>query len=190
MGGSEDPAFDEAFTVAYELHQKGVSGDEQAVVLAMDKFRDLYAAYPERVEALAFLGSSCTLRARDVVFYRKMDYLREGFEAMDLAVERAGPSLWPRLIRGINGYQLPKVFGRRETAREDFGYLTDRLARQADSEPPKLVELIWFHAGKFAYQERDSRSLEWLERALESSVGVVPREDLEEALRLAKRRFG
>lgn len=189
---TEGSTFDHAFAEAYAAFAKGVDGDEDAVIRSIRAFQSLFERYPNRWEAFAFYGSACTLRARDVVFFKKMDYVQEGFGAMDKAVAEAPNCSWTRLVRAINSYQVPGFFKRRDLAREDFGFLVRELSATAPSVPlaSTLRQLTFYHAGRFAYEERDPRAVEWLRIAGGIKDGPIPVEDLDQALQQAVKRFG
>jgi len=184
--------FDRAFTEAYSAFAKGVDGDEGSVVRSIEAFEKLFEAYPYRWEAYAFYGSACTLRARDVALVKKMDYVRKGFGAMDEAVRQAPNCYWTRLVRAINSYQVPGFFQRRNLAREDFDFLTREIP-SSDPDVPlaeTLLQLTYFHAGRFAYEERDPRALHWLNEAAAIEEGPIPGSELDQALQRARKRFG
>lgn len=184
--------FDRAFAEAYAAFAEGVDGDEDSVVRSIKAFEKLFEAYPDRWEAYAFYGSACTLRARDVALVKKMDYVREGFGAMDEAVRQAPNCYWTRLVRAINSYQVPGFFKRRDLARKDFDFLTRKIPASDPDVPlaETLLQLTYFHAGRFAYEERDPRALHWLAEAAAIEEGPIPGSEVDQALQKARKRFG
>ncbi len=188
---SPSPSFDQEFADAYSVFVDGVEGDEDAVVRAIRAFRGLFERHPNRWEAYAFYGSACTLRARDVIFFKKMDYVREGFGAMDKAVQQAPDCSWTRLVRAINSYQVPRFLDRRDLAREDFDFLIQEVPSTSAKLPlaETLQQLTFYHAGLFAYEEHDARAIDWLRVAAGIENGPIPKRDLDQALQRAMKRF-
>jgi len=178
----DDPVVREEFQKALHLHQMGVDGDEKAVVQAMSLLGDLHKEYPNDSLILAFLGSACTLRARDAIFYQKMGYLREGLQAIDRAVEMDPENPNVRVVRAVNSYQLPSVFGRRSVAREDFEQLILWADKDPDSFGEDLLRFTYYHAGLFASRESNSQAKQLFYRALEVPSQSVSDQEIERAL--------
>lgn len=180
---SEDPVVEEQFAVALELHQKGVEGDEDAVVEAQQILEQLLEREPTNARVQAFLGNLYALRARDAIFYKKMGWLRKGEETLDGAVAAAPDDPSVRSVRAINSFKLPRIFGRRDLAEEDFGLLMDWAENDPSRFSDDLRRFVLYHAGQF-YGERDeARGRELLEKARSVPGGSVSDEEIEEQLR-------
>lgn len=172
----------EQFQKALDFHQKGVAGDSSAVVQALGLLGKLHDEYPEDSLILAFWGSASTLRARDAIFYRKMGYLREGLEAIDRAVDMDPENPNVRVVRAVNSYQLPGMFGRRSVAREDFEILLQWAEKNPDVFGEDLLRFTYYHAGLFASRERNSRAKDYLNQALEVPSQSVSDQEIERAI--------
>ena len=170
------------FEKGLELHQDGVAGDEEAVREAQDIFEDLHARHPEDARILAFLGNLYTLRARDAVFFRKMDWLKKGLSTLDEAVGMRPEDPHVRSVRAINSYRLPGIFGRRDVASEDFGLLLDWTEEHPDRFDDGLLRFVYFHAGKFKADRNERHARELFELALSVPAKSVSDDAIREAL--------
>ncbi|MGE9289964.1 MAG: tetratricopeptide repeat protein, partial [Puniceicoccales bacterium] len=147
---SDDPEVREQFARGLDLHQEGVAGDEDAVVEAQEIMEELLAANPDDARVQVFLGNLYVLRARDAVFYKKMDWLKKGVAVLDEAVAAAPEDPDVRSVRAINSYQLPRIFGRRDIAEEDFEVLVNWAETDPDRYSDSLLRFVYYHAGIFA----------------------------------------
>lgn len=182
---------DNLFKSAVEAHERGVEGDTDAVARALVLFERILEEDPEHAEALAFFGSACTLKARDVSIFERMEWVRRGTGAMDRAVEMAPRHIGVRAVRAINSYQLPAFLGRRPIADEDFATLRRWTEERAGDFEPGLLRYVLFHAGVHAYQRRDSSSVSLLTRALTLTPdSSIPDEQIREMKSRAEKRFG
>lgn len=126
---------------AIELHNAGRAGDTAATQQAIDVFTALMAADPSNVEAIAYLGSSYALSARDSkAVVDKIRYTNRGLRFLDQAVAAAPNDFTVRMIRGNVTASLPAMFGRDATTVEDFMALDQMFsAAQVPSMAPPMV---------------------------------------------------
>ena len=109
---------------------------------------------PDNTLLLAYLGSTYTLRSRDLFFGpSKYHYLKEGVKTMDAAVDKAPTNAAVRFVRAVNNINLPAFCNRRDIARTDFQTLLKQLTGPT---PPDLdletKQAIYYYAGLSFYQ--------------------------------------
>ncbi len=172
----------ELFREGLALHQEGVGGDEEAVVRAQEIFEALRADYPEDARVLAFLGNIYTLRARDAVFYRKMDWLEKGLATIDRAVALEPEDPHVRSVRAVNSYRLPRIFGRRDVAGEDFAVLLEWAEEDPERFSPDLLRFVYFHAGRYEARSDEARARHLYELALSVPAESVSESEIRKAL--------
>jgi len=175
---TQDLQAQERFESALELHQLGVDGDEEAVIAAQEILEELLERNPDDARVKAFLGNLYVLRARDAIFYRKMKWLRKGESTLDGAVAAAPEDPSVRSVRAVNSYMLPRIFGRRDLAEEDFGLLISWAQNDPDRFDDDLLRFVYFHAGCF-YGKRDGeKGLALLESALATPGSSVSEDQI------------
>ncbi|WP_160116650.1 hypothetical protein [Pseudovibrio ascidiaceicola] len=125
------------FESAKSLHDKAREGDEEAAEQAVDAFTSLVKAEPKNALALAYLGSSYAISAREAsVVTNKIRYTNRGLRYLDQAIVLAPQNFVVRLIRANVTSNLPSMFGRGDTALEDM-LLLDQLYSAAPT--PRLA---------------------------------------------------
>ena len=165
-----------------DLHQKGVAGDENAVVEAQEIFEQILEEYPEDARVQAFLGNAYAMRARDAIFYKKMDWLKKGLQTLDSAVDSEPEDPHVRSVRAINSYQLPRIFGRRDVAEEDFQVLLEWAKNDPDRYTDGLLRLVYFHAGMFTSRQDEEKARTLYRKALGVPSDSVSEAEIKEAL--------
>ena len=170
------------FWKGLELHQEGVGGDEKAVLRAQKIFEALQADYPKDARVLAFLGNVYALRARDAIFYRKMDWLNKGLETIDQAVALEPEDPHVRSVRAVNSYRLPRIFGRRDVAEEDFAVLLEWAEEDPERFSPDLLRFVYFHAGQYEARSDEARARSLYELALAVPAESVSENEIRKAL--------
>ena len=144
----------------------------------------------ERAPYLALLGSARTIQARDAIFYKKMDFLKDAEKLLDRAVELDSENPQVLLIRAITSYKLPRIFGRRDVAEADFATLIKQIESTPEAIEPFLRKTIYFHAGTFLLDEKEPKSLTLLRKAQETeSEMFIYETELQEALQIAVKKF-
>lgn len=88
------------------------------------RFKSRLEADPGDHLAKVNLGSAYTLRSAETFWGpKKLEYLKMGGRLMDEAVTAAPKDPRVRFLRAANAYRVPKRFGRRAMAIEDFTIL-------------------------------------------------------------------
>lgn len=172
----------ERFHHGLDLHQKAVSGDEEAVDEAMVLFEGLREDFPEDARVRAFLGNVYALKARDAVFFRKTGWLKRAFATIDSAVEQSPEDPHVRTVRAVNSYQIPGFLGRRDFAEEDFSVLLEWARTDPDRFTNGLLKFVYFHAGRFYAGEDERRGRRLLNKALELPDASVSEEEVQKEL--------
>ncbi|MBO9463664.1 hypothetical protein J7443_00335 [Tropicibacter sp. R15_0] len=143
-----------ALESAIALHDAGRAGDKAATEQAVAAFLDLMKAEPGNAMAVAYLGSSYAITARDSRSVTdKVRFTNRGLRFLDQAVNMAPDDFTVRLIRASVAGNLPAMFGRSETAIED-GLALDKIfsAAQAPSMAPHMVGIYDMLADQAADQ--------------------------------------
>ena len=118
-----------------ELYRRGLGGDKDAVNQCIERLETVLAADPKNQLARVYLGSSYTLRSRDLGFGpRKLQALHRGLALMDEAVLAAPEMPKLRLVRALTTSSLPVFLGHRAETRKDF----QLLVQTARSSPDKF----------------------------------------------------
>jgi hypothetical protein len=149
-----DPFSDPLIKQVQGRHEKGVLGDAKEVKALMTDLEKWTKEQPDNTLLLAYLGSTYTLRSRDLFFGpNKYHYLKEGVNTMDAAVEKTPGNTAVRFVRAVNNINLPAFCNRRDVARTDFQVLLKQLTGPA---PPELdlatKQAIYYYAGLSFYQ--------------------------------------
>jgi len=123
-----DPFSDPLIKQVQARHEKAVNGDTketQALTTDLEKWTK---EQPDNHLLQAYLGSVYTLDSRDAwPGPGKLTYLRNGGKELDAAVAAAPDNPAVRFIRAIDYFELPSIFGKRQTARDDFRILVDQV---------------------------------------------------------------
>jgi hypothetical protein len=146
-----DPFSDPLIKSIQARHDKAVAGDKketQALTADLEKWTKLH---PDNHLLQAYLGSVYTLDSRDAwPGPGKLTYLQNGGKELDAAVLAAPNNPAVRFIRAIDYFELPAIFGKRQTARDDFV----ALLKEVDGEikTPYVLntetqQAIYYYAG-------------------------------------------
>ena len=118
---------------AIALHHEGRDGNTKAVAEAITLFKQIIKAEPQNAKAIAYLGSSYAITARDSKeVVDKVRYTNRGLRFLDQGVTLAPNDFAVRVIRANVANNLPELFGRQATAIED-GLVLDRMFSAAQS---------------------------------------------------------
>ncbi len=133
------------------LYARGLAGDSAAVNECIAALEKRLAAKPDDQLARVYLGSSYTLRSRDLsIGPAKLSALRKGIALMDEAAIGAPDNANVQLTRAVTNEALPVFLGRRKVAREQL----DRLVAEVEKDPTKLTpadrQLLYLNAGEAA----------------------------------------
>ncbi len=147
-GSFANDGFFGAIEPARVLHDRGVDGDKQAVIQCIEKLQLMLERSPENHLAKVYLGSAYTLRSRDLFpGPKKLSMLTEGGRLMDEAVAAAPDNIRVRLVRAVNYYKLPAIFGKRELARSELVQLIDMVEELNHDLDPVEVQGIYYFGG-------------------------------------------
>ena len=146
-----DPFSDPLIKSVQARHDKAVAGDKketQALTTDLEKWTK---EQPNNHLLQAYLGSVYTLDSRDAwPGPGKLTYLQNGGKELDAAVLAAPNNPAVRFIRAIDYFELPAIFGKRQTARDDFV----ALLKEVDGEikTPYVLntetqQAIYYYAG-------------------------------------------
>lgn len=152
-----DPFDDPEIKKIRERHMKGVEGDKEAVIALVKDLEKWTIEQPDNQLLKVYLGSAYTLRSRDIVFYKKMDYLDKAKVTMTEAVDANPDDVAVRFVRAVNLISLPAFFGTRTMGRDDFKHMLKILEGPT---PPTLnletKQAIYNYAGR-SYLDTDER---------------------------------
>ena len=126
-----------------QLYRRGLQGDEDAVNLCIEKLEGVLAREPQNQLARVYLGSSYTLRSRDLGFGpKKLSALKHGLALMDEAVSAAPNEPKVRLARALTTSALPSFFGRKSESKSDFDLLREVAAQHPEKFDPADLQAL------------------------------------------------
>ncbi len=139
------------------LYRRGLTGDKTAVEQCIEKLEAVLKVQADNQYARVYLGSSYTLRSRDMGFGpKKLSMLKRGVALMNEAVTAAPDDPKIRLARALTTSALPAILGYPAASRKDFAL----LAQLADTHPEKFAEgelqIVYYNAGLAAQAAGDS----------------------------------
>jgi hypothetical protein len=146
-----DPFSDPLIKSVQARCEKAVAGDKEETKALTTDLEKWTKERPNDHLLQAYLGSVYTLDSRDAwPGPGKLTYLQNGGKEMDAAVLSAPNNPAVRFIRAIDYFELPAIFGKRQTARDDFV----TLLREVDGEikTPYVLntetqQAIYYYAG-------------------------------------------
>ncbi len=161
-----------------DLHQQVVDGKQKALDKLVPWLEQLVKDHPDDRLLQAYLGSAYTLASRDAFpGPGKLTYLKKGGATLDAAVEAAPKEVGPRFIRAVNYFSLPSIFGKRETARDDFQTLLreirNPLARETFGAETRQA-ICWYAGLSYKQlQQTDDAKEAW-----QDGIALDPKSDL------------
>jgi tetratricopeptide (TPR) repeat protein len=167
-----------------QLYQRALAGDEWAVGACITALEAILRSEPDNQLARVYLGSTYTLRSRDLTFGpAKLRMLKKGVALMDAAANGARDNARVRLVRALTNESLPFFIGRRKDAQEEFYALAEMIQR----DPTKLAEsdqqLLYLNAGLAAKKSGDKkRAAEFWRRGLTKRADPKLKAQLNSAL--------
>lgn len=119
------------YTLAKYCHDTGAKDNEEAAKLAEKYFNDLLKLQPTNALAIAYLGSTLTMRARDSFWpTRQLSLVKDGIRTMDRAVALAPNDITIRMVRAMNNVHMPRWLDRETIVRDDFAWLWEQVQKQ------------------------------------------------------------
>lgn len=151
-----DPFSDPLIKQVQARHEKAVKGDTKETKALTTDLEKWVEEQPTNFLLQAYLGSVYTLDSRDAwPGPGKLTYLRKGGQWLDGAVNSAPDNPAVRFVRAIDYFELPAIFGKRQTARDDFAILLKQI--DGETKTPYVLntetqQAIYLYAGRSAYQ--------------------------------------
>ena len=151
-----------------QLYARGLAGDKQAVNDCVTALESRLAQAPNDQLARVYLGSSWTLRSRDLpIGPGKLSALHKGIALMDEAATAAPNETKVLLLRAVTNEALPGFLGRRKIARQQLEALVAMIEQNPGKLSPADRQLLYLNAGEAAKRAGDaSRAKELWQRGL------------------------
>ena len=146
-----DPFSDPLIKQVESRHEKAVKGDTAETKALTTDLEKWTKEQPDNHLLQAYLGSVYTLDSRDAwPGPSKLTYLQNGGKLMDAAVAAAPNNPAVRFVRAIDYFELPAIFGKRQTARDDFQLLVKQV--EGVEKTPYVLntetqQAIYYYAG-------------------------------------------
>ena len=148
---SPDPFSDPVIMQIVPRYQKAWDGDKKEVKALTTDLERWTKDEPMNYLLLAYLGSAYALDSRDAwIGPSKLSYLKKGDKALDDAVQGDPSNPAVRLLRAMNYYELPAMFGKHRAAHDDFQYLIGQLKGTMPMPyalKPDTLQAIYYYAG-------------------------------------------
>ncbi|MCE0498381.1 MAG: hypothetical protein LV481_10600 [Methylacidiphilales bacterium] len=179
-----DPFSDPLIQQVVQRHKKAVDGDTAETKSLTTDLEKWTKEQPNNHLLQAYLGSVYTLDSRDSWWGpSKLTYLQNGGKELEAAVAADPHNPAVRFVRAIDYFELPAIFGKRQTAREDFLI----LVKQVEGLLPNAYKLnnetqqaIYYYAGLSDKQlSLPKEAKELMERGLK----LAPNSDLSVKIR-------
>src|SRR5476651_2384702 len=146
-----DPFGDPLIKQIQARQEKAVAGDTSETKALTTDLEKWTKEQPDNHLLQAYLGSVYTLDSRDAwPGPGKLTYLRNGGKELDAAVAAAPDNPAVRFVRAIDYFELPAIFGKRQTARDDFQLLVKQV--EGVEKTPYVLntetqQAIYYYAG-------------------------------------------
>lgn len=158
-----DPFSDPLIQQVQARHERAALGDVKETKALTADLEKWTREQPDNHLLQAYLGSAYTLCSRDAwPGPGKLKYLQEGGQTLDAAVVAAPDNPAVRLVRAIDYFKLPGIFGKHPAARADFAL----LVRQVEGQAPMpyvlkktTIQAIYYFAGQSAPHTAEARAL-------------------------------
>ncbi|RPF53427.1 tetratricopeptide repeat protein [Aquisalibacillus elongatus] len=162
------------FNKAIRLHDQAIEGDDQSVTKAHQLLKDIRVQQPNNSLIEAYYGSTIALLGRneDLDPIQRIEYAEEGLDILDKIVAQSPDNEDIRTIRGYVCFKIPEdIFGRTETAINDFQYLINEYEKNNIQLKRGFYEKLLLDLG-FAYQNigKNKKALKSWKKLLESSI--------------------
>ena len=146
-----DPFSDPLIKQVQARHERAVNGDTKETKALTTDLEKWVEEQPTNFLLQAYLGSTYTLDSRDAwPGPGKLTYLRKGGQWLDAAVASAPDNPAVRFVRAIDYFELPSIFGKRQTARDDFQVLLKQIDGETKCEyvlNTETQQAIYYYAG-------------------------------------------
>ena len=156
---SPDPFSEGLIVQIVARYQKAWDGDKKETKSLSADLERWTKDEPNNYLMMAYLGSVYALDSRDSAWPpTKLDFLKKGSKALDAAVSGDTSNPAPRLLRAMNYYELPSMFGKHQAAHDDFQYLLQQLKGVLPmpySLTNETKQAIYYYAGLSDVQFND-----------------------------------
>jgi hypothetical protein len=146
-----DPFSDPLIKQIQARQEKAMNGDKKETKALTADLEKWTQEQPTNYLLQAYLGSVYTLDSRDSWWGPdKLTYLKKGGKWMDGAVAAAPDNPAVRFVRAIDYYELPSLFGKGATARDDFQILLKQIDGEVKTPYVLNIETqqaIYYYAG-------------------------------------------
>jgi hypothetical protein len=146
-----DPFSDPLIKSIQAREDKAVAGDKTETKALTTDLEKWTKDHPDNHLFQAYLGSVYCLDSRDAwPGPGKLTFLQNGGKELDAAVLAAPNNPAVRFIRAIDYFELPAIFGKRQTARDDFVTLLKEVDGEIKTPYVLNVETqqaIYYYAG-------------------------------------------
>ena len=142
-----------------ELYARALAGDKGATQKCIAQLEATLQAEPQNQLARVYLGSTYTLRSRDLgIGPEKLRMLRKGIALMDAAAEAAPHNAQVRLVRALTDEALPFFTGREKMARTEFLALAEMASHDRAGLEPRDWQLLYLNAGQAAQKQGEKET--------------------------------
>ncbi len=134
-----------------QLYKRALAGDKPAVEQCIAKLETALQREPQNHLARVYLGSTYTLRSRDLPFGpTKLKVLKQGLAVMDEAVNAIPSDVHVRLVRALTTDALPFFLSPRSATRQDFETLVASARKNPSQFSEGDLQVIYLNAGNLA----------------------------------------
>lgn len=139
-------------------------------------------------EAIAYLGSSYTLKGRDAgIPTQKIAYVKKGCKILDEAIKVDGNNIVARMVRANNSLSLPGFFNRLKYTEEDCMFLLNLHKKEKIKLNNETLSEIYFLLGEFYYQKNNlSKAKEFWQQSIDMSSTTTSAQYAKERLKKFK----
>ena len=165
---SQPDNVDAGYKLAVLYHDAIAATPDDAMAKdAEDLFKKILKTKPDHVQAMGYYGSLLTLKARDAMNpLEKLDFVQQGCDKMDKALQFAPNDIHLRLLRAMNSVNLPPMLNRLSYALKDFQFLRNSPAF-AHLGPDLQQEIFYFSGVAFLKADRDSKARKMFKKAVD-----------------------
>ncbi len=146
-----------------QLYARALAGDKGAVDQCITVLSDVLKREPNNQLARVYLGSSYTLRSRDLsIGPSKLSTLRTGLRLMDEAAAADASNVRVRLTRALTNRALPFFVGRQKSSQNELLDLAAIVQRTPEKLDGFNRQVLFLEAGRVARDRGDkARATQW-----------------------------
>ena len=135
----------------------------------LEKIEKIYDRHKDAL-IMAYYGSALTLMGRDLKNpIKKISYVKKGLKYIDRAIKKKPDSIFLRMIRGSNNYNLPSFFKRIDYVIEDFEWI---IKNGEDKIKKETLTEVYYKLGN-AYKKigKIEKAIEMWKKARDMQTG-------------------